>query len=377
MVALLWKLEPATAAKHRLYKRYLDAWWPIMLQPNHTGYRRPRVTYVDAFAGPGRYEDGEDGSPVFAIERLLTHSAVGRMNLSRDRVTMLFIERDTARWRYLRELVVSRFGPLERLPVRVEIRNADAGVDTEGMLTELDAWRAPILAVFDSWGNVNVPYDLVRRIAGVRSSEVITTFGPNWFSRRETLNTDLLDVVFGGRSFWQPADREQRPDERWRTWLDTYRSALARAGFAFQLQFEVVPHTGQPLYLVFGTGSEKGVEVMKDAMWNVDGDGGMSFRDPRTRGGVPDGQLDLFAEIQQTDELTELLTQRLHEGRATVHELGGWLLCETARWRRTHARAAVTAMRDAGLVALTPHGRITKQALVELHPSRRARRDPR
>lgn len=35
-------LEPATAAKHRLYKnkhrlykkKYLDAWWPILLQPS-------------------------------------------------------------------------------------------------------------------------------------------------------------------------------------------------------------------------------------------------------------------------------------------------------------------------------------------------------
>lgn len=49
----LWPLEPATEAKHRLYKRYLDAWWPIMLQPNKSGWSRPHVTYVDAFAGPG------------------------------------------------------------------------------------------------------------------------------------------------------------------------------------------------------------------------------------------------------------------------------------------------------------------------------------
>lgn len=60
-MSVLWKLEPATAAKHRLYRRYMHAWWPIMLQPTPTGFLRPRVTYVDAFAGPGRYEDGEKG----------------------------------------------------------------------------------------------------------------------------------------------------------------------------------------------------------------------------------------------------------------------------------------------------------------------------
>ncbi|CAM5635483.1 hypothetical protein STENM223S_06654 [Streptomyces tendae] len=56
-MGVLWPLEPATAAKHRLYQRYLDAWWPILLQTSQrTGYSRPRVTLLDAFAGPGRYE---------------------------------------------------------------------------------------------------------------------------------------------------------------------------------------------------------------------------------------------------------------------------------------------------------------------------------
>ncbi|WP_233443699.1 three-Cys-motif partner protein TcmP, partial [Streptomyces stelliscabiei] len=82
-MGVLWKLEPATAAKHRLYQRYLDAWWPILLQTSQsTGYSRPRVTLLDAFAGPGRYEDGEPGSPVFILDRLLGHHAVDRMHLS-------------------------------------------------------------------------------------------------------------------------------------------------------------------------------------------------------------------------------------------------------------------------------------------------------
>jgi three-Cys-motif partner protein len=81
-VGTLWRLEPATAAKHRLYKTYLDAWWPIMLQPvPPRGYLRPHITYADAFAGPGRYLDGEEGSPIFALGRLLNHSAFDRMRL--------------------------------------------------------------------------------------------------------------------------------------------------------------------------------------------------------------------------------------------------------------------------------------------------------
>jgi hypothetical protein len=53
-----------------------------------------RVTYVDAFAGPGEYSTGEEESPAFAIHRLLNHDAKDRMNLRRNRVVVTFIEDD-------------------------------------------------------------------------------------------------------------------------------------------------------------------------------------------------------------------------------------------------------------------------------------------
>ena len=258
MVDVLWRLEPATAAKHELYRRYLDGWWPTLLQPSRNGRLWPRVTYLDAFAGPGRYKGGEAGSPVFALQGLLSHVAAERMQLRRDRVRLLFMEKDRARFEHLQAELDRSFRSLDGLPVWPEAVRGEAGTDAEHLLDETDAWGSPILAVFDSWGNVNVPLRLVRRIATNPSSEVIVTFGPNWFNRREKMEPDQLDRVFGGRQFWEPANAELRTDERWRVWLSTYRDALRRAGFRFQLQFKIVPKTGQPLYLVFGTGHPKG-----------------------------------------------------------------------------------------------------------------------
>ncbi|UGQ15605.1 three-Cys-motif partner protein TcmP [Yinghuangia sp. ASG 101] len=369
-MGVLWPLEPATAAKHRLYKRYFDAWWPVLLQPARSGFRRPKVTLLDAFAGPGRYEGGEEGSPVFTLDRLLHHTARDRMRLSRDRVQLIFVEKDRARYKHLLGELESRFGSLESLPVRVEVRHGEAGRDSGALLTELNAWGHPILAIFDSWGNVNVPLTLMRQIAQNPSSEVITTFGPNWFSRRDQLDSDVLDAVFGGREHWTPAEAEQRPDERWRVWLHTYRESLHRAGFPYRLQFEVVPKTGQPLYLVFGTGHEKGVDAMKDAMWDVDGDDGMAFRDPRTRKAVAEGQQPLWGPVGEIDpELRELVMQRLAQGETTLEQLGRWLLRETARWRVRDARKSVQSLKDEGLVAIAGSGRLTAQTVVR--PRRR------
>jgi three-Cys-motif partner protein len=364
----LWRLEPATAAKHRLYKKYLDAWWPILLQPSaSTGRSWPHVTYVDAFAGPGEYAGGEEGSPVFALDRLLRHGAVSRMELKRERVHLILTEERRDRFEHLKAVLGRRFGPLDRLPVTITLRCAEAGTATGALLSETGAWRYPVLAVFDSWGNVGVPLSLIRQLARNPASEVIVTFGPNWFNRREQMEPDHLDLVFGGRANWEPADRESPTAERWRTWLGTYRDALRRAGFRYQLQFEIVPHTGQPLYLVFGTGHEKGVEVMKEAMWDADGNDGMGFRDPRTRGGQIPDQMTLWSSSgTPQDELLDLVTQRLEAGQVTVEELSSWLLTETARWRRPHAAKAVRELRDRCEVEVSPPGRITKESTVRL-----------
>ena len=352
-MGVLWEREPATAAKHRLYQKYLDAWWPILLQPSPSGYLRPRITYVDAFAGPGRYLGGEEGSPVFVLDRLIRHTAVARMRLSPERVRLVLVEKDRDRHDYLLGELTRRFGALDELPVRVIVRHGEAGEVTRTVLDKIAAWGQPILGIFDSWGNVNVPLTLIQRIAHNSASEVIVTFGPNWFSRRETLNPQQLDMVFGGRDHWQRAERERRPEERWRVWLSTYRDALQRAGFQYRLQFQVVPRTGQPLYLVYGTGHEKGVEVMKAAMWDVDGNDGMSFRDPRTRGAVDANQPSLFADIPPS-ELIELVTQRLREGSTSLDQLGTWLLRETARWRARDARRAVRELYDDGKLRIEP-----------------------
>jgi three-Cys-motif partner protein len=364
-MGVLWSLEPATAAKHQLYRQYLDAWWPIMLQPSRRGRQRPRVTYLDAFAGPGRYLGGEEGSPVFVLGRLLEHTAISRMFLSRERVCLVFIEKGRARYEHLLRELIGRFGPLDRLPVRVDVRHGEAARDTQKALTEVGAWGHPILGIFDSWGNVNVPLSVVGKIARNRSSEVIMTFGPNWFSRREELDPEQFDAVFGGRAYWQAAERDGDPEDRWRAWLSTYREALARSGFPYRLHFQVVPRTGQPLYLVYGTCHEKGVQVMKDAMWAVDGNDGMTFRDPRTRGAVPAGQIALWAEEQ--NELLELVVQRLESGPITVEDLGRWLLLETARWRTRNAREAVQELVSDGTVKVESAGRrLTSKSVVKL-----------
>ena len=51
----VWDRDPHTGAKHEMLRRYLAAWFPILLQGGFSG-----VTYAEGFAGPGEYKAGEE-----------------------------------------------------------------------------------------------------------------------------------------------------------------------------------------------------------------------------------------------------------------------------------------------------------------------------
>jgi hypothetical protein len=251
------------------------------------------------------------------------------------------------------------------LPCEVHIEGgADATCDVVRLLTKYKAWGHPILAILDSWSNVVVPFEDVSRIGANPSSEVIVTFGPNWFQRRNGLNQDLIDRVFGNRERWAGSGRSGSSTfAAWQSWLTAYQAALGDAGFRHQLAFEVRPATGTPLYLVFGTDHARGVEVFKDAMWTVDRRDGMAYRDPRCSTALPDDeQLALFGGAAEDErvspELRFLVRERIKQSSLTLDELRDWVLLETAQWRRKDARSAVVELKEDGHIGYRPQGRL-------------------
>jgi len=66
-------------AKHAILRRYLDAWFPILTQQASSLARKFKnasnreVLFIDGFAGPGEYANGEEGSPVIALKAALDH----------------------------------------------------------------------------------------------------------------------------------------------------------------------------------------------------------------------------------------------------------------------------------------------------------------
>ena len=63
----VWNLEPHTAKKHKILRRYFEAWLPILATT------QGRLLYIDGFAGPGEYQNGAPGSPLVILNAARDH----------------------------------------------------------------------------------------------------------------------------------------------------------------------------------------------------------------------------------------------------------------------------------------------------------------
>lgn len=318
-----WEAYPHTLAKHRVYKQYLSKWMPIMIRS-----WKGDVTYAEGFSGPGVYSGGEPGSPVIALASLIGDPLI--RTRARD-VRFLFVEKDKKRVDRLRLELEKAASPvplddLSRYGIDLDLARGDCDPTLVDLLTRHNAWGRPMLVVLDTWGG-GVKLDLVRRIASNPSSEVIITFEPQYFARfAASQQVRHGDIVFGDPAWRQVKDQRDSDKADWV--VARYRSVLRDAGFSFILTFELVNTRGQSLFLVFGTTHVRGLQKMKEAMWEVDPVHGVQYRDP-----ADPGQQLLDIEIEPaTRPLQRELLKYLHERpdhAASVSDLRRFALYET------------------------------------------------
>lgn len=343
-----------------MLRRYFAAWLPILFTTH------PRVTYVEGFAGPGIYTGKEPGSPVIALEVIASHRDLLATHPRRTVNVLLVEENRRRRDRLEHELSVAlqELGPL---PANVQMHPPICGdciVELPRLLTNLDAWGAPMFVVLDSWGGPDVAFDLVRRIAANQSGEALITFGPNFLTR---YGEDPQHAASGDRAFGDAEWRgvfDQPSDRKWFYLVAAYRASLHKAGFKHVLAFEMVDERGSQLWLMFATSSPKGVEKMKDAMWAVDPAYGVRYRDPRDP-----NQMTLGIETEpDTAPLSRILLDLITAGPRTLDQLRNYALLETV-YRPGQVRGVVQRLLADGRMSRTPiGGQLTGTTLLEARP---------
>lgn len=352
---VVWDRDPHTAAKHDLLRRYLEVWTPILLS------RFPRVTYAEGFAGPGVYTKGEPGSPVIALDVFLRHRAVLDEG---KKLAMVFVEEDKRRVKRLdQELdqALTQHSRPKPANLRICTQQGDCAQILGESLAQTGAFGQPIFAVLDSYGGPDVPFDLLKAIAANTASEVLVTFGPPFLTRfgKVSQHQQAGDRAFGG-THWQGVT-QQAPGDKSAFLVNAYRQTLRMAGFEHSLTFEMVDEGGHPLFLIFGTNGERGLEKMKEVLWKVDPLGGVRYRDPHD---PAQALLELVAEPDKA-ALARMLLVEIGDRRTDVETLRRFALLETI-YRPEHVISTVRRLiKDKALETVPAHKGVTRTTVVQ------------
>jgi three-Cys-motif partner protein len=335
----VWEIEPHTLAKHEILRRYLGAWFPILAKHNK------RLVYIDGFCGPGKYEGGEVGSPIVALEEALKHEK----RLDSNQLAFLFMDERSDR-------IVQLKSELSDFPIPgnflVHPVTGQFECELTNLLDELassGARLAPTFAFIDPFGFKGLPFSLVRRLLGNSKTEVFVNVmvdAINRFLEHPDSKTQQHIVdLFGTQRVLQVAEK---PCDRITELRLLYQEQLLACAH-FVRYFEMRDCHGRTIYyLFFASNHRVGHVKMKEAFWKVDTSSGFCFSDATNP-----SQLVLF-EIDETPKLAAYLTKEFATQQVIVEQVQKCVEDKTP-FIATHMRKALRLLEGENKIAVAKY----------------------
>lgn len=328
----LWELDPHTKAKHEILRRYLAAWFPIL------GTYHSRIVYIDGFCGPGRYKNGEPGSPMIALDVALNHrkSTTGE-------IVFWFIEERDDRLAHLKQELAAVSVPAHFKVTAESGRFHEKFGSVLGSIETDKNALAPTFAFIDPFGFSGIPFSLIERLLGHNRCEAYITFMVDAINRflehPEDKVVQHIVEAFGGDEAVRIAKGSGDRIVKLRELYQSKLSAVAKYVRFFEMRDR---QDRTQYYLFFATNSERGHVKMKEAMWKVDPDGDFRFSDATNP-----GQLVLF-EADPTSVLAAQVRDEFREkGTVTGFQVRTFVEDRTA-YLKKHMTSALKQEEESG-----------------------------
>lgn len=337
---IVWERQPHTKAKHDILERYLGAWFGILGQSRYDS----RVVVLDGFAGPGRYDDGELGSPIVALNTLLEHKAF--TNFTGTDFVFVFNEWNSERFVSLQReiyMVQERHSPWP-VNVHIEAHNVNFQDLTRDILDAIPEGRqlAPTFAFVDPFGYRDVPMTLIRDLVKSPKIELFIYFDFNSVNR--FAKAGVVDKHF--TALFHSEEYKNAPDGpgRGKFLHDLYEQQLRQVcNFAHICSFEMIHQNGHiGSYLFFCTKNDQAFDKMKQAMWRLAPSGNYKFDDRLA------GQPVLFEDEANTKPLQDKLQQEFGGCTVPVEDVIQYVIKCTPFHSSQVKKKTLKPMQDAG-----------------------------
>lgn len=178
--------------KTAIVTEYFDAWANIMMKVQDRNKLAPegRIAYMDLFAGPGYYKNGDKSTPIIVLEK-----AINNYNLSRRLVTF-FNEKDKESFDSLKT-AIEKLPNITRLKHKPDILNIEVGEDIIKVFRKLNL--IPSLFFIDPWGYKGLSLELIKTVLKDWGCDCIFFFNYNRINmglKNERVE-DHMDALFG------------------------------------------------------------------------------------------------------------------------------------------------------------------------------------
>ncbi|SRR6266700_3345039 len=302
-------------AKAEIVSKYFWAWAKVIIPTarNHDN----KIAYIDLFAGPGRYKDGTDSTPLLVLGKALQDKDM------RNMLVTIFNDADKDHCRAL-EKAIGGIPGISRLKYQPQINNDEVG---EQIVQTFEGMRLiPTFFFVDPWGYKGLSLRLVNSVLKNWGCDCVFFFNYNRINMglSNDLVKDHMDALFGAERAKSLRERLQdlTPEQRELTIVEEIASALKEMGGEYVLPFAFKNELGQRTkhHLIFVTKHFRGYEIMK---------GIMAKESTTENQGVPSFEYNpadqrqplLFELSRPLDDLKKMLPKHYAGRRMTMEEI--------------------------------------------------------
>ncbi len=250
--------------KSTIVSKYFDVWANVIIStqkryPQHS----QKIAYIDLFAGPGRYKDGTQSTPLKILP-----NAIDKKDL-RERLVAIFNDKDEKNSKEI-ERTISKIPGIEKLKYKPQVYNQEVGEEIVKMFESMNL--IPTLFFVDPWGYKGLSLRLVNSVLKDWGCDAIFFFNYNRINMgiNNVAVKDHMNALFGEERIKKLSNKLEgkASDQRELLVVEELCQALKEYGAEYVLPFRFKNDKGKRTshHLIFVSKSFRGYEIMKDIM---------------------------------------------------------------------------------------------------------------
>jgi len=255
------KVTEQSQAKTQIVSKYFWAWATVILP--RVKRRDDKIGYIDLFAGPGRYKDGNPSTPLIVLEKAINEKDI------RDRLITIFNDKDANSALVLKE-EVQNLEDIDLLKYEPQIHNFEVGDEIVNIFADIQL--IPSLLFIDPWGYKGLSLKLIQSVLRNWGCDIIFFFNYNRINPgiSNPAVKERIDSIFGSEraKILKEKLNGLGPRDRELTILEELAQALKEIGGDYILPFTFHNERGfrTSHHLIFVTKNVLGYNIMKDIM---------------------------------------------------------------------------------------------------------------